>query len=774
MLFSLGVIVTLIETNLATYVAARAWNYRPARMFVLLVGALVLLHAATLIRLEAADSRTAYVGFAGMALSQCALNIILLVLLSALFVPQWWEGARPIRWIIVPYLLAFVVLGVDLLGRLGLFASDIPILRVDGFYHFALTRAGMVIYVIFDLSWLPHLCILGITFIRLRRLRLLIGCMALAIVAGLAINTAGQFGGSISRAYGLIQTLPMLAIIAYAVIRKRLFEPTRAALDLALRAMSEAVAVLAPSGTVLYVNPEAAQLGLRLHQPFAVALRAAAAADADIAYLVAQQAALPSGAAAHKLTLGVPPRRFEISLAPVVDAEGRTQGTLLLGRDITELEHRAEQLDYERARLAEVVRKLSHQASHDALTGLPNRRSLEEHLERAIARARRGRSGALLFLDLDNFKLVNDTLGHAAGDELLTTLTQLLAAHLRADDLLARLGGDEFAIILDGVDIDGALGIAERMRAAVEAFRFTRDRRSFELGLSIGVVAIDGQQTAQALLAQADIAMYSAKEQGRNRVARYQPSDAGLAQLAAANQWVTRIKDALHEDHLTLHFQPIVRLSDRQVVHYEVLLRMRAPNGELISPSAFIPAAERFGLMPQIDRWVVAQALQLLQSHMAITLFVNISRRTLMDEAMVAEIANELRTRAIAPERLGFELNETAAVHDLVRTERWVRQIRELGCRVAMDDFGVGFTSFAYLRSLPVDQIKIAGAFMHDLTENSGNRAIVQAIHTLTVAMGKIMVAEYIEDAASMTVLQSIGITYGQGYHLGRPEPNLP
>jgi diguanylate cyclase (GGDEF)-like protein len=326
----------------------------------------------------------------------------------------------------------------------------------------------------------------------------------------------------------MLSTTPFVMALAYAVLRVRLFEPTQAALDMALRSTSESIAVLDPDGQVIYANRQAAALGLERERHLSDGLRAIGAAPEAIASLAASYATTNSRWA-RTLTFGAPARFLEVTTEPVVDGRGTMLGTLFMGRDVTERERHHERLDFERARLAEAVQQLSHMASHDALTNLPNRRSLEERLEQAIFDAGRGRAGSLLFLDLDNFKLVNDTLGHAAGDRLLVELTQLLGQQLRAGDVLARLGGDEFAIILGDTDTEQGRRIAERLRAAVEAFRFRTDGRSFELGLSIGLTAIDGGQQAQVLLAQADIAMYAAKEQGRNRVALYQPAGAPAA-----------------------------------------------------------------------------------------------------------------------------------------------------------------------------------------------------------------------------------------------------
>jgi diguanylate cyclase (GGDEF)-like protein len=764
--------IALVETILATYVVTCAWTYRPARLFALLIAALLILQISSILRAQPGNLGLAYAGRAGVVLGLCAFDAILLLLLSARFMPQWWEGSRSIRWIILPYLLVFVVLSIDLLVPAGLFISGIYL--EDGVYRSRQGPGGGVMLALLNLSWLPHLSILGVTWKRRPRLRPLIGGLMVSIVSGGLIGVVGQTSGLFDRVYGLAQSLPFVGVLAYAVVRGNLFEPTRAALDLALRAMSEAVAVLNPEGRIVYANPQAVRLGFRPGRSLVDVLHDAGVADADVRALSMRAAHATTHPTTYKLAIGSPTCLLEITIALVWDDEGTIQGTLLLGRDISEIERHNQMLEFERAQLAEAVHKLSYQARHDALTGLPNRRSLEEELYRSIARARRGRAGALLFLDLDNFKLVNDTLGHSAGDKLLVEVSHVLARQLRPNDILARLGGDEFAVLLDGTAMAQAQMLAERLRSAIDGFRFTLDGHSFELGLSVGLVAIDGWQDAHMLLAQADSAMYAAKERGRNRVVSYQDTDDYVVRLSEANQWAARIKDALREDRFVLHFQPVVYLGSMQVTHYEALIRMVDQQGTLIPPGAFIPAAERFGLMPQIDRWIVRQTVRTLQAHPTITLFMNLSGRSLLDEALVDFIAAELRERGVEPARLGFEITETAAVQDFAHADRWIRQIKALGCHFVLDDFGVGFTSFAYLRHLPIDQVKIDGSFIQTIDRDTHNRAIVRAIHTLAIELGKATVAEFVERPAVLEILREIGITYAQGYYLGQPGPDLP
>jgi EAL domain-containing protein (putative c-di-GMP-specific phosphodiesterase class I) len=331
-------------------------------------------------------------------------------------------------------------------------------------------------------------------------------------------------------------------------------------------------------------------------------------------------------------------------------------------------------------------------------------------------------------------------------------------------------------VLLDGAGLSEARPIAERLRETIQAYRFTLNDRRFMLGLSIGAVRIDGQHNTQTLMAQADMALHTAKDQGRNRVVLYNPAETNLAQLSKAHLWVTRIKEALWEDRFVLHFQPIVRLSDGAIAHYEVLLRMQHEDEgtELILPGTFIPAAERFGLMPAIDVWLVRHAIQTLHDHPDIHLFINLSGRSRGDEGLLELIEELLREYEVNPARLGFELTETVAVQDLAQAKEWIGRLKALGCRFALDDFGVGYTSFAYLRSLPVDQIKIDGSFIRSLEQEASSREIVQTMHTLAQSLGKETVAEFVENETIYRLVRAMGLTYAQGFYLGQPGPELP
>lgn len=450
----------------------------------------------------------------------------------------------------------------------------------------------------------------------------------------------------------------------------------------------------------------------------------------------------------------------ERTITPVCGEHNEITHFIGIGQDTT-LRRQQEQL-------------VSFLSTHDPLTGLPNRLQLEQTLERVVERARGGVSGCLMFMDLDNFKLVNDTLGHAAGDQMLIVLSRILQQLLRTGDLLARFGGDEFAVVMEGVDLAEAHALAARLRQAVEAYPFSTNGHNFHLSLSIGLVPISGQHDAGVVLSQADAALFSAKEQGRNRVVLYRPEDDVLGPLSAANRWVVQIKEALRSDRFRLCFQPVIRLGDGQVHYHEVLLRLCGDDGELIPPDAFIPAAESFGLMPQIDRWVVQQVVALLQAHPQARLSVNLSGRSLADEALLEFVEERLVQSGVQPGRLGFELTETAVVQDLLLAERWLHRLKAQGCRFALDDFGSGFNSFLYLRRLPVDVVKIDGSFINSIDTDPVQRAMVRGMHELAGALGMETVAEFVGSAAAIDLLRAIGVTYGQGHFLGQPVADFP
>jgi diguanylate cyclase (GGDEF)-like protein len=419
----------------------------------------------------------------------------------------------------------------------------------------------------------------------------------------------------------------------------------------------------------------------------------------------------------------------------------------------------------------EMKKQLQYLATHDSLTGIPNRYYLEELLQRAIEDAKRGKTSALLFIDMDNFKLVNDTYGHAAGDEVLVSLTNILNGELRRGDILARLGGDEFAVLLEDVTVEDATLIAEKLRSVVDASELylAVQKYSFNLSISIGIVLVDGALDSQKLLSYADTALYSAKEGGKNKVVLLKPREEMTARLSEVNDIISLIKGALRDDKFLLYYQPVVNMDDGNISHHEALIRLRGDDGGLISPVTFIPIAERFGLMSQIDRWVVKTSIKALQKYPDLNLFINLSGVSLGDDTLLEYIETKIFESAVNPKRMGFEITETAAIKELARAEHWINRLKNLGCLFALDDFGIGFSSFSYLNSLPVDYLKIDGTYVRNVDTEPTNRALVQAMNTVAHALGKKTVAECVESINIIEVLHELGIDCGQGYFLGKP-----
>lgn len=422
--------------------------------------------------------------------------------------------------------------------------------------------------------------------------------------------------------------------------------------------------------------------------------------------------------------------------------------------------------------------QLRFQAAHDALTGLVNRREFENRLERALKSAEGGRAEhALCYLDLDQFKIINDTCGHVAGDELLRRLGRVLAQQVRSQDTLARLGGDEFGVLLENCSMHVAERVADALRLSIEDFRFGWQKQVFGIGVSIGVVPIRGRgQTVSSILSAADAACYAAKDHGRNRIHLYHEEDVELARRHGEMKWVTRIQAALEEHRFELARQPIVSLSTfgEEDTHYELLLRMRDEDGNVVMPEAFLPAAERYNLSAKLDRWVVREAFRMLTrdpDHLR-KLFlcsINLSGVSLADEDFLIYVTTELASTGLPPDKVCFEITETAAIANLSEAMRFIEVLRRVGCRFALDDFGSGLSSFAYLKSLPVDFLKIDGVFVKDIVEDPIDRELVRSINEIGHVMGKRTIAEFVESEGILAALGEIGVDYAQGFELGKP-----
>ncbi|MCW9059550.1 MAG: EAL domain-containing protein [Gammaproteobacteria bacterium] len=458
---------------------------------------------------------------------------------------------------------------------------------------------------------------------------------------------------------------------------------------------------------------------------------------------------------------------IEDSAAPIHDSEGRIVGAVMVFYDVTAN--------------SSTRHLLAHYASHDALTGLANRREFDRRLTGLLTRARRrGEQHALCYIDLDQFKVVNDTCGHVVGDKLLCQLTYLLQRHIRDTDTLARLGGDEFGLLLNNCPLERAERVAETIRNVIKQFHFSWEGNSFELACSIGLVPITADSISPAeILSEADAACFTAKEKGRNRVQLFQPGDIELARRHGEMQWVSRLQLALKENRLELHVQDIVPLGRDCPRHREILLRLRDEYGGLVPPMSFIPAAERYNLMPEIDRWVIRGVCEWIQASggqdREPVYNINLSGASVSDcKGLRDFIIGTFREYGVAPECVCFEITETAAVRNLVEATELIGELKKIGFRFALDDFGSGLSSFMYLKALPVDFLKIDGNFVRDMVDNAVDHAMVEAINHIGHVMHLRTVAEFVENDEIINQLRSMGVDYGQGYGLDRPRPLHP
>ena len=422
--------------------------------------------------------------------------------------------------------------------------------------------------------------------------------------------------------------------------------------------------------------------------------------------------------------------------------------------------------------------QLQHLADHDAITGLLNRRRFTEELERALARSRRHHeTGAVLFLDLDGFKFVNDTLGHAAGDALIGRVGGLLRHAVRETDTLARMGGDEFAVLLTRCERGGAVKVAEKLLETLRRDGLAGTERRGRLSCSIGVALFGGDDdvSADELVVEADIAMYEAKDEGKDRYAIYDLARRRRTRPGIRESWSTRLERAICDDGFVLHAQPIAAICGDATPAFELLLRLPDELGDLILPGAFLHNAERLGLVEQIDRWVLERAVRHLHSSHALgcdlTLSVNVSGRTMGDRSLAAHVSELIAAHPIPPGRLIVEITETAAISSIQQAGGLAHELRALGCMLALDDFGAGFASFYYLKHLRFDYLKIDGEFIRNLCVTPTDQLVVQAIVTIARALGTRTVAEFVGDDETVQLLRAFGIDYGQGYHLGRPRP---
>ncbi|MDH3692609.1 MAG: EAL domain-containing protein, partial [Gammaproteobacteria bacterium] len=458
-------------------------------------------------------------------------------------------------------------------------------------------------------------------------------------------------------------------------------------------------------------------------------------------------------------------RMIRSSCKPVFDNDGAFLGYRGTARDVTDAYR--------------LSRQLSYQASHDMLTGLVNRRDFERRLERVLKTARtEGAEHALCYLDLDQFKVINDTCGHVAGDELLRQLGRLLPDRVRKRDTLARLGGDEFGVLMERCSLGHAMRVANDLKQAVQEYGFVWEGKHFNIGVSIGLVPITSTSTSiTEVLREADAACYAAKREGRNRVHVYRKGDPALTQHHGEMQWILQLNQALENDGFFLCRQPIMAM-DQNIVdgeHYELLLRLRTSTGERMPPGAFLPAAERYDLAPRLDRWVVRTALSWFAEHpdelaRLGSCSINLCGQSTADEEFLDYVKRQLDQNEIPPEKVCFEVTEMAAIANLATVTKFMTGLKERGCQFALDDFGSGLSSFAYLRSLPVDYLKIDGTFVQKIAEDQISLAIVRSINDIGKVMGKKTIAEHVENDQIYGTLKAVGVDYVQGYLLGRPQ----
>ncbi|SEF82253.1 ammonium transporter [Marinobacterium lutimaris] len=540
-----------------------------------------------------------------------------------------------------------------------------------------------------------------------------------------------------------------------------------------LEAITEAVITCDARMKTVYLNPVARSLtGCHIdevfNEPIDFVVRLQNMEGDNISIAALCRDSTPAGEYRQLSLIGANGHRARVQLncAPLHDKDGQSVGWVIAMQDITQN--------------SELQQRLTFQAVHDALTGLINRREFERRLEQLIISARTDYGEHLIcYLDLDQFKLVNDTCGHRAGDALLRQLSQELKPLLRQNDTFARLGGDEFGILLADCPVERGLEIAEQLRRTVKDFRFPWEGQVFSVGVSIGLVPFGPDcASLDELLSLADAACYAAKDTGRNRVHLYEADDNELTRRQGQMQWASHIQQAIDCDDFRLYYQTIEALDPEPgaVPHIEIFIRMLDAEGNLIPPGAFVPAAERYDLMPQVDQWVVRNTLAWLGDHLhagnsQIQCAINLSGASIGSAECLQTIKQHISKHEIPPHLLCFEITETAAMSDPEAARAFIEELRNLGCHFALDDFGSGLSSFGYLKRLPVDYLKIDGIFVRDMSNNEIDQAMIASINNIAHIMELKTVAEFVEDEATLGLLREIGVDFVQGYLLSKPAP---
>ncbi len=460
--------------------------------------------------------------------------------------------------------------------------------------------------------------------------------------------------------------------------------------------------------------------------------------------------------------------KFEVehTIAPIIDQNKNILGAVIILRDVTEVRT--------------MEKRLSYQASHDALTGLVNRREFEIRLKQTFRNAQtEDTTHSICFLDLDKFKIINDTSGHAAGDEFLKQVSNTIQSLLRQTDVLARLGGDEFAIIFNSCPIHQAKKICNQIIRKIKDTRFIWGKNSFETGASVGIVPITKLTTSVSdLMGSVDAACYEAKNKGRNRIQVFEPDDAEFIKHKIETSWIQKIKDAINNNSFELYFQELRNINPQHPTPktIEILIRLN-DKGTVISPDSFIPTAERYNLMPMIDEWVISSTFDFIKEYKVkhntdIRVAINLSGQSLSEDSVLNLITNKLRKdKKLKKELICFEITETAAIANMSKAIEFIAQVKQMGCKFSLDDFGSGLSSFSYLKNMSVDNIKIDGIFIRDIHIDPVNKIFVESIHNISKIMGIKTTAEYVENEDILKCITEIGIDYAQGYHISKPAP---
>jgi diguanylate cyclase (GGDEF)-like protein/PAS domain S-box-containing protein len=564
--------------------------------------------------------------------------------------------------------------------------------------------------------------------------------------------------------------------VAFYVIRRTVenqkelyFEKEKALIT--LKSIGDAVITTDQEGIVEYLNPVAEKItGLITHNvsgsPITQIFKAYDEAnqrwlaDCIVRFLSKGSYNMPSN---DIVLFNNDEEKLDIALtiAPIQGSDDEILGTITTFQDITKEKTMAKHIE--------------HQARHDVLTGLLNRREFENKVEQALTLYSDGKAHALCIMDLDRFKIINDTLGHAAGDELLKQITQRIKTVLRQTDLFARIGGDEFALFLSYVNPEDAEKIAQKILSIIREHQFIWGNKSFKVGASIGLVDAPPQvSNYENLYHAADTACYMAKHGGRDRVHSITFNDENVTEKREQTQWVSRINDALENNNFILYAQDInpIGNSPDLIPHKEVLIRMLDDNNEIIPPMAFIPPAERYDLMPLIDEWVIHNVIKKVTEDNSNTVYaINLSGQSMGDSLFTQKITDAIQKSNINHSRLCFEITETAAIASLENATEFLANLQSLGCHTALDDFGSGLSSFAYLKNLPINYLKIDGVFIKQIVEDPTSRVMVEAIHSIGRTMDLKTIAEFVETEDIKNLLQEMGIDYAQGYFYGAPTP---